>query len=36
MDSVVTLLGVVGFLGFLIAARMDHANASPFDAMAYA
>jgi hypothetical protein len=36
MDSVVTVLGVAGFLGFLAAARMDDANASPFDAMAYA
>jgi hypothetical protein len=36
MDTVVTVLGVFGFLGFLVAARMDDANASPFDAMAYA
>src|SRR5262249_31407044 len=35
-DLAVTLLGVGGFLGFLIAARMDDANASPFDLMAFA
>jgi hypothetical protein len=34
-DLTVTVLGVVGFLGFLVAARMDDANSSPFDAMAY-
>lgn len=32
----VTLLGVAGFLGFLLAARMDDANASPFDVFAFA
>ena len=31
----VTLLGVAGFLGFLMAARMDNANASPFDVIAF-
>ena len=36
LDSAVTVLGVVGFLGFLVAARRDNANASPFDAVAYA
>ena len=35
-DLAVTVMGVGGFLGFLVAARMDDANASPFDAMAYA
>jgi predicted MFS family arabinose efflux permease len=35
-DSMLTVLGVAGFLGFLVTARMDDANASPFDAMAYA
>lgn len=35
-DMTITVLGVVGFLGFLVAARRDDANASPFDAMAYA
>jgi hypothetical protein len=33
-DLGVTLLGVVGFLGFLAAARMNVANSSPFDAIA--
>jgi predicted MFS family arabinose efflux permease len=32
----VTVLGVAGFLGFLLAARMDDANASPFDLFAFA
>jgi predicted MFS family arabinose efflux permease len=32
----VTVLGVAGFLGFLLAARMDDANASPFDFFAFA
>ena len=36
LDNAVTVLGVVGFLGFLVAARRDDANASPFDAMPYA
>lgn len=31
----VTLLGVTGFLGFLMSARMDDANASPFDVFAF-
>jgi hypothetical protein len=31
----VTLLGITGFLGFLMAARMDDANASPFDVIAF-
>jgi hypothetical protein len=35
-DSCVTILGVVGFLGFLVVARMDSPSASPFDYMAYA
>lgn len=35
-DLVVTVLGVAGFLGFLWAARMDDANASPFDVFAFA
>jgi hypothetical protein len=34
-DLAVTVLGVAGFLGFLLAARMDDANASPFDVMAF-
>jgi hypothetical protein len=34
-DPAVTALGVVGFLGFLIAGRMDDANASPFDIFAF-
>jgi predicted MFS family arabinose efflux permease len=32
----VTVLGVAGFLGFLVAARMDDANSSPFDVLAFA
>jgi len=32
----VTVLGVAGFLGFLVAARMDDANSSPFDVFAFA
>jgi hypothetical protein len=32
----VTVLGVAGFLGFLLAARMDDAHASPFDVFAFA
>jgi hypothetical protein len=35
-DMAVTVLGVVGFLGFLVAARMESANSSPYDYMAYA
>jgi hypothetical protein len=35
-DLAVTEMGVGGFLGFLVAARMDDANTSPFDIMAYA
>ena len=35
-NSAVTVLGVAGFLGFLLAARMDDANASPFDFFAFA
>jgi hypothetical protein len=35
-DLAVTVLGVAGFLGFLLAARMDDANASPFDVSAFA
>jgi len=35
-DLAVTVLGVAGFLGFLLAARMDDANASPFDVFAFA
>jgi predicted MFS family arabinose efflux permease len=35
-DLAVTVMGVGGFLGFLVAARMDDANTSPFDVMAYA
>jgi hypothetical protein len=34
-DLAVTVLGVAGFLGFLLAARMDGANASPFDVFAF-
>jgi hypothetical protein len=30
-ELVVTVLGVAGLLGFLMAGRMDDANASPFD-----
>jgi len=35
-DLAVTVMGVGGFLGFLVTARMDDANASPFDVMGYA
>ncbi len=35
-DLVVTALGVAGLLGFLMAGRMDDANASPFDIFAFA
>jgi hypothetical protein len=35
-DLVVTVLGVAGFLGFLCAARMDDADASPHDVFAFA
>jgi xanthine/uracil permease len=34
-DFAVTVLGVVGFLGFLLAGRMDDANVSPFDVFAF-
>jgi hypothetical protein len=34
-DLAVTVLGVAGFLGFLEVARMDDANASPFDVFAF-
>ncbi|MBY0381264.1 MAG: hypothetical protein K2W78_05040 [Xanthobacteraceae bacterium] len=34
-DLAVTVLGVAGFLGFLILARMDDVNSSPFDAIAF-
>jgi hypothetical protein len=34
-DFAVTVLGVVGFLGFLLAGRMDDANSSPFDVFAF-
>jgi hypothetical protein len=34
-DLAVTVLGAAGFLGFLLAARMNDANASPFDAVAF-
>ena len=34
-DFAVTALGVAGFLGFLVAGRMDDANASPFDVFAF-
>ncbi len=33
-DSAVTMLGVVGFLGLLAAARLSDANAPPFDVFA--
>ncbi len=33
-DLCVTLLGVVGFLGFLAAARMNAVDSSPFDVIA--
>ena len=35
-DAMVTLLGVAGFLGFLLAARMDGANASAYGVLAFA
>ena len=35
-DLAVTVLGIVGFLGFLVVARMESANSSPYDYMAYA
>jgi hypothetical protein len=35
-DVAVTILGIAGFLGFLLVARMDDANASPFDVLAFA
>jgi hypothetical protein len=31
----VTVLGVAGFLGFLLVGRMDDAKASPFDVFAF-
>ena len=34
-DLAVTMLGVAGLLGFLMAGRMDDANASPFDIFAF-
>jgi hypothetical protein len=34
-DLVVTVLGVAGLLGFLMAGRMDDANASPYDIFAF-
>jgi predicted MFS family arabinose efflux permease len=34
-DLAVTVLGVAGFLGFLLAGRMDNAHASPFDAFGF-
>jgi predicted lysophospholipase L1 biosynthesis ABC-type transport system permease subunit len=34
-DLAVTILGVVGLLGFLVAARMDNPNASLFYAFAF-
>jgi hypothetical protein len=34
-DFVVTVLGVAGFIGFLLAGRMDDVNASPFDVFAF-
>jgi hypothetical protein len=34
-ELAVTVLGVAGLLGFLMAGRMDDANASPFDIMAF-
>jgi hypothetical protein len=33
-DLAVTVLGIAGLLGFLMAGRMDGANASPFDIFA--
>lgn len=35
IDVAVTLLGVVGFLGFLAAARMSGPDASLFDVLAF-
>jgi hypothetical protein len=34
-DLAVTVLGIAGFLGFLLTGRMDDANASPFDVFAF-
>jgi hypothetical protein len=34
-DLAVTVLGVAGLLGFLMAGRMDDVNASPFDIFAF-
>jgi xanthine/uracil permease len=34
-ELAVMVLGVVGLLGFLMAGRMDDANASPFDIFAF-
>jgi hypothetical protein len=34
-DLCVSLLGFAEFLGFLAAARINGANASPFDALAF-
>lgn len=34
-DLAVTILGVAGFLGFLLVARMYDANTSPFDVVAF-
>jgi len=34
-ELAVTVLGVAGLLGFLMAGRMDDANASPFDIFAF-
>ena len=34
IDVGVTLLGIVGFLGFLAAARMNEADGAPFDTLA--
>jgi hypothetical protein len=34
-DLAVTVLGVMGLLGFLLAGRMDDTNASPFDIFAF-
>jgi hypothetical protein len=31
----VTVLGIAGFLGFLLTGQMDDANASPFDVFAF-
>jgi hypothetical protein len=35
-ELAVTVLGVAGLVGFLMAGRMDDANASPFDIFAFA